>query len=354
MRGSIRLFRVQGISINIHVTFFFLLFLFMYGGIKGVVLILGVFCFVTLHELSHSFVAQKMGIRVREITLLPIGGVASMTKMPEKPSEEFLIAIAGPLLNIAVIVIFYFPLLLFFGNNLLFGFFREGPSLATWPSVIIYIYWVNLVLAIFNLIPAFPMDGGRILRSVLAGRMGYRKATRIAVNFGHIFALLFGYWGIRGGNFILIAIAIFIYIAASSEEAQVDIRETLKKFIIKDIISSQFRTLEGGTNLSKVLELIFHSHQEDFPVMEDGRMIGFVTRRDIINGIHQHGVQAYISDIMRKNFPALRESDSLNKAQNMMQENGMRALPVVRAGNIIGIVTIEDVTRVYSVMSKRD
>jgi len=353
MRGSIRLFKVFDISINVHMTFFLLLLLFMYGGLKGVVLILGVFFFVTLHELCHSLVAQKLGIKVKEITLLPIGGVASMTRMPEKPSEEFLISIAGPLLNIAVIIIFYFPFYILFGQEMLHGFFVEGPSLKTWSHVFIYIYWVNLILAVFNLIPAFPMDGGRILRSILAQHMNYHKATRIAVNFGHIFAILFGYFGFLRGNILLIVIAIFIYMAASSEELQVDIKETLKKFTIKDIISSQFAALDKEATLSKVLELMFHSHQEDFAIVEEGVMLGFITRNDIINGIHQKGTSAKVTDIMKKDYPMLHEYDTLNRAQEVMQENQVKALPVTRSGSVIGVVTIEDISRVYAVMAKR-
>ena len=352
MRGSIRLFKVSNISINVHMTFFLLLFLAMYGGVKSVVFILGVFCFVTLHELCHSIVAQKLGIRVKEITLLPIGGVASMARMPEKASEEFMISIAGPLMNIAVIVIFYLPLRLILGTDVLHSFFVEGPSLKTWPLVISYIYWINLILAVFNLIPAFPMDGGRILRSILTPRMGYLKATKFAVNLGHIFALIFGYVGLRY-NIFLVFIAIFIYMAASGEGMQVEIKEILKKFRIKDILSKDFLTIDKDSPLSKILELIFHSHQEDFAVVEDSKMIGFVTRRDIIAGMHELGMQASVSSIMSKNVPTLRETDYLNKAQDIMQNSGMKALPVLRGESIVGIVTIEDIMRVYSVMSKR-
>lgn len=350
MKGSIRLFKIQGISINVHITFFLLLFLFLSMGFKWLFLIVAIFCFVTLHELSHSIVAKKFGIQVREITLLPIGGVASMTKMPDKPYQEFLISLAGPLFNIAVVIVFFLPLYYLLGPEVLF----HHLSVKTFPLTIAHIYWINLILALFNLIPAFPMDGGRILRAILAQKMGYQKATKIAVNFGHVFALLFGYIGLIHGYIILIIIAVFVYMAASSEELQVDIRETLKKFTIKDILPSQFLTLDENATLAKVLELIFHSHQEDFPVVESGRMVGFVTRHDIISGIHQRGMSVRVSDIMRKKFPVLRESDSLNKAQNIMQENNIKALPVVKgAGSVISVVTIEDITRVYSVMSSR-
>jgi Zn-dependent protease len=349
MRGSIKLFKVADISINIHVTFLLLLFLFLSMGIRWLFLIVAIFCFVTLHELSHSLVAKKFGIRVKEITLLPIGGVASMTKLPDKPYQEFLISLAGPMLNIAVVVIFFLPLYYILGPQVLF----HPLSVKTFPHTIAHIYWINLILAGFNLIPAFPMDGGRILRAVLAGKLGYRRATKIAVNFGHVFALLFGYFGLIHGHIILIIIAVFIYMAASSEELQVNIKETLKKFTIKDIIPPKFIKLEKSATLAKILELIFHSHQEDFPVMEGPRMAGFVTRHDIINGIHTHGTSAEVSLIMRTKVPVVRESDSLDKAQNMMNENNLRALPVIKAGSVIGIVTIEDITRVYSMMAKR-
>ncbi|MBN1354478.1 MAG: CBS domain-containing protein, partial [Candidatus Omnitrophica bacterium] len=214
-------------------------------------------------------------------------------------------------------------------------------------------YWINLILALFNLIPAFPMDGGRILRALLAQKLGYQRATKIAVNFGHVFALIFGYIGLMNSHIILIIIAVFIYMAASSEELHVDIKETLKNFRIKDIVSAQFITLNKETTLQKILELVFHSHQEDFPIVEDDRYLGFVTRNDIIKGIHQHGISAKVSAIMRNDVPVLRESDPLDKAQNKMQEYSIKALPVMRGESVIGVVTIEDISRVYTVMGGR-
>ncbi|OGW75476.1 MAG: hypothetical protein A2Z72_07210 [Omnitrophica bacterium RBG_13_46_9] len=350
MKGSIKIFKIADISINIHVTFFLLLLIFLNMGMRWLFLIVGIFCFVTLHELSHSLVARKFGIKVKEITLLPIGGVASMSKMPDKPYQEFLISLAGPMLNIFIVIVFYFPLRLWLGAEVLHQF---PLSVGTWKLVFAHIYWINLILAVFNLIPAFPMDGGRILRALLAQKMDYQKATKIAVNFGHLFALLFGYIGLIQGHIVLIVIAVFIYMAASSEEMQVDIRETLKKFYIKDIMPSRFLTLQKDTTVSKVLELIFHSHQEDFPIVEGDRMIGFVTRSDIINGIHTLGTSGNIYDIMRKDVPVLREYDSLNKAQNIMQEYNIKSLPVIRDGRVVGVITIEDITRVYAVMAVR-
>lgn len=229
MRGSIKLFNIFGISINIHITFLLLLILFLSGGIRWLFLITGVFCFVTLHEVCHSMMARYYGIEVREITLLPIGGIASISSMPKKPMQEFFISIAGPVFNLAVIVIFYHPMKVLLGQEVLF---HRPLSTVTWPLTLAYLYWVNLMLAAFNLIPAFPMDGGRVLRSLLAGRIGYVKATKFAVGLGHIFAIGFAYFGIINFNIVLVTIAIFIYMAASNEGYRVDVKEALKKIKI--------------------------------------------------------------------------------------------------------------------------
>ncbi len=349
MRGSIRLFKIFGISINIHITFFLLLLLVIPGGIRWVSLVIGVFFFVTVHELCHSLTAKYFGITVSEITLLPIGGVSSMTRMPEKPSQELLISIAGPLSNIVILAAFFFPARYLLGPDVLF----HPLSTQTWPLTIAYLYWINLMLAGFNLIPAFPMDGGRVLRALLAARLGYQKATKIAVNFGHAFALIFAYFGIIRLNIILIVIAVFIYTAASGEEAQVDVKETLKKFKVRDILPRDFISLSNGTTLAKVLELIFHSHQEDFPIVDGKALVGFVTRQDIMQGMHQYGMNKSVGEVMRRVFPKVKDTDPLIKVQGIMHEKGMRALPVVKDGEVVGIITIEDISRIYAIASQR-
>ena len=350
MRGSIKLFEVFGISIKIHITFFLLLLLVLPGGLKWLFLVVAVFFFVTVHELCHSLMAKRFGIAVREITLLPIGGISSMAKMPEKPSQEFLISIAGPLSNIAIIVIFFFPMKYLVGEQILF----HPLSTLSWKSTLAYVYWINLMLAGFNLLPAFPMDGGRILRALLTTWLGYRKATKIAVTLGHLFALAFAYFGIvQRFNVILILIAVFIYMAASNEEAQVDLKEILKKFRVRDILPREFLTLAGDTTLAKVLELIFHSHQEDFPVVDGNDMVGFVTRQDIMVNIHNFGMEKKVSEVMRTRFPKVKETDSLIKVQSIMNENQIGALPVMKDDKVAGVVTLEDIGRVYAMASQK-
>lgn len=347
MRGSIKLFRVFGISINIHVTFLLLIVLFLTAGPKWLFLLAAVFTFVTIHELCHSVVAQRFNVKVKEITLLPIGGVSSMSKMPENPVQELLISLAGPASNIVIILLFFFPMKLLVGKEVLF----HRLSTETWPLTFAYAYWINLILAGFNLLPAFPMDGGRVLRAILARSMGYQKGTHIAAMFGHLFALAFAYFGIIKFNIILIAIAVFIYIAASSEEAQVDIRESLKKFRVRDILPRDFLSIKPSMTLASALELIYHSHQEDFPVMDEGALVGFLTRLDIMKNIHEFGAGKAVAEAMRKQFPKVKDTDPLLKVQAIMQENGMRALPVVSDGRVIGVVTLEDIGKAYAISS---
>jgi len=350
MKGSINLFKVFGININIHITFLLLpMIFFMLIGAKGAFFIIVVFTCVTFHELSHSLVAKRFGIEVKDITLLPIGGVASMTSLPEKPSQELLISIAGPMFNITLAALLYFPLLALIGKEAL----AWPPSWESWPKTIAYVFWMNPILAIFNLLPAFPMDGGRILRALLARKLDYRKATSIAANFGHLFALIFGYVGLVHGSIFLILIAVFIYMAASSEEMQVDVRETIKRFYVKDVLPEKFLTLSKDVPLNKVLELIFHSHQEDFPVVEDHKLIGFVTRNDIIATVHQFGTGRLVKDVMRNDFPTVSSKDFLTEAQKKMETSGFKALPVLNNGKLAGIISLEDISRVYTVMSKK-
>lgn len=316
------------------------------------VLVLIVFACVTLHELTHSLTAKRFGIKVRDITLLPIGGVASMDKMPDNPKQEFVISIAGPMTNIVLAAILFS---IFYSTPWIPRIVLLNPTGGnTWQHTFALIPWINVALAAFNLLPAFPMDGGRLLRSILASKMDYRKATKIAVNIGHVFAIIFGYIGFINRHPLLILIAIFIYIAASAEESHVNLKETLKGFRVRDILGTQFLTLDKHTTISRVLELVFHSHQEDFPVMEGDNMVGFVTRGDIIKALHNSGPNTPISDIMRIDIPIVTPEDKLIKVQHIMEENQIKALPVMRNSVVCGVITLEDIGRIYSIMAQRE
>lgn len=349
MRGSIKLFEVFGISIRIHFTFLLLPLIFGYSyGLRGVFLIFFVFCCVTFHELCHSLQAKHFGVQVDHIILLPIGGIAGMKSIPEKPSQEFKISIAGPLFNITLALVLFLPAYFLLGAENLFH-----PGIESWPKTFAYAFWINPILALFNLLPAFPMDGGRVLRAFLAQRMDYVKATRIAVGFGHTFAVLFGFWGLTSFNPILVIIAFFIFMAASSEGMQVELKATLRRFSVKDVLPEQFVSVSAFSPISQVLGITLHSHQEDFPVVEGGKLIGLLTRADIIMAVHQFGMQKLVKDVMRKDFPVVRVSDPLIKAHKLMQEWQIKAVPVLNRSQIAGIISLEDISRVYLLMSGR-
>ncbi len=233
MSASFRLCRIFGIQIKVHATFILLplilgfIYTQNYGlavGIRSVVLVLLVFACVLAHELSHSLRAKKYGIQTPEIMLYPIGGVANMQRIPREPMKEFSISIVGPLSNFLIALVLFLPLYFILGKENLFN-----PSLATWPQTIANVFWINPVLGLFNLIPAFPMDGGRMLRSLLASRMSYQKATGISVTVGHIFAILFALLGIWFKHWMLLLIAVFVFRSASNEKMIVLYEEELRK-----------------------------------------------------------------------------------------------------------------------------
>lgn len=356
MRGSFRLTRVLGIDIDIHITFFLLLGLFfLLMGPKGLVLIVGIFFFVTIHELCHSLAALHFGIKVKRITLLPIGGVASMQEIPQKPYQELIISLAGPASNVIIVLLFYFPLRMFLGEETLMYPLLVITGQAKYTgqfNVLAHIYWINLVLAVFNMIPAFPMDGGRILRALLSYRMTRRNATRIAVRLGHIFALLFAYFGIVYGHIFLLIIAVFIYIAASGEGMQVMVQETIKKYSVRDVLARDFVHVTRDTPLSKVLEMTFHTHQEDYAVMEGDHLAGVITRKEVIRGVHIKGKDMLVGDIMRIDIPPVKVTTSLDVVQKLMQKHGTNAMPVERRGHVVGMVTLDDINRVYIMMGE--
>lgn len=346
----IKLFTIFGISIEMHISFLILPLIFGFAaGIKGVVLILGVFTLVTLHELCHSLVARRFGVRVQKIVLLPVGGVASMGSLPEKPSQELKIALAGPLFNITLAAILTYPTYYLLGHTIFFSM-----NVSSWLNVVAYLYWLNIILAIFNLMPAFPMDGGRALRAILAMMMPFQKATKIAVSLGYAFLFLFAAWGIMYRNFWLVIIALFLYIGATQEASQVDIKETLKKLKVKDILPEKFISVTSDTKLSKILEMIFHSHQEDFAVIDNGILVGILTRADIISAVHQHGVEKAAGEIMIKSFPSASPSDSLTKVHRIMEESQLKAIPIKEAGRFLGLISTEDIARIYALMSARE
>lgn len=343
MRWSLKILEVSGIPIRVHLTFFLL---FVWIGFASasvgasipmnILFISVVFACVVLHELGHSLVAQRFGIRVQDITLLPIGGVARLERMPEKPRQEFLVAIAGPLVNVLIAGALY-ALIRAQGD---FGRL-EGVSALTGPFLL-RLWLTNVFLVAFNLLPAFPMDGGRVLRALLAQRIGFLRATQIAARVGQGMALLFGLWGLFG-NPLLLFIALFVYMGAEQEASLAQMRAAFQNVPVQSAMVTEFRSLSPSDPVGVAVERLLSGSQQDFPVVEADRVVGIVTRSDLLRVLAERGPAAVVRDIMRADVETVGPFEMLDRVLTRMQASGIPMVPVVYGGRLLGLLTMENV-----------
>ncbi len=362
MSWSLRLFRVRGIEIRVHVTFLLILVWAAYswgdqakgwlqGALLGVVVTLLLFLCVTLHELAHSLTAQRYGVKVISIMLLPIGGVSQMEEMPSKPAQELLVALAGPATNVVIAA-----LLLLIGRlvgvsiGASLGQLSIGLWAAKWSSLLPYMVWANAFLALFNLLPAFPMDGGRVLRALLALRLDYARATTVAMAVGQVLAVLLGLWGFISGNLSLILVAIFVYMGAGAEGREVEVKNVLQQMRVRGAMSHDVKTLSPLDPLIHAVESILQGHQSNFPVLEEGRLVGLLLENDILVALHQGGTGGAVGQVMRREFPVVHPEESLFEAQKHMAERRIGAVPVVEGEVLVGLLTIQDVSEAYRLL----
>jgi Zn-dependent protease/CBS domain-containing protein len=357
MKWSYKIITIFGIPLKMHITFPMLiiayaaLFGYEYGmaaALRGAILISILFVFVVLHELAHSRQAQKYGVKVRDVTLLPIGGVSNMESMPSEPQQELKMALAGPLTSLALGFI-VLGLDYVAGYKILdFSFEKIATS---WSYIPVYLGWINIFLAFFNLLPAFPMDGGRVVRAYLAERMNYARATRVAASIGKGFAILFGIAGLLINPF-LIFIAFFVYLGASSEEQGAIVGEVLKDLRVKNVMNAQCSSVPAETTLAQIVESIFHGTCGGvIPVTEHGTYIGVATRDDILSAIHEHGLGVQLGKIVRRDVASVTGEESLNEVYRKMQQNQRNAFAVVEKGELVGVITLEDLGRAYALKS---
>ncbi|WP_075217255.1 site-2 protease family protein [Mongoliimonas terrestris] len=347
MSWSIPLGRVFGSEIRIHLTFLILLLWigfasYTQGGraaaIDGVLFMVAVFACVTLHELGHAVAAKRYGIETPDITLLPIGGLARLARMPEKPGEEMVIAIAGPLVNVVIAI-----MLMLVGARL------DPGALATVEqaeaSFIDRLAAVNVFLVLFNLIPAFPMDGGRVLRALLALRLGRRRATEIAAAIGQGVAFVFGAMGLFGGNAILVFIAIFVYLAASAEAGQTGLMERARKMRVSEAMIRSFESLSPTDTVDQAADALIRTTQREFPVVDGGgRLRGFLTRDAMIRALKATGPTTPVLEVMAADVPAVRPQDWLELALRLMSEKEIPLAAVLDPdGRLVGYISQENV-----------
>jgi Zn-dependent protease len=346
MKWSLRIGDVAGIGIYVHATFLILLAWVaiahylqrnsLADAMSGLVFIVILFAIVVLHELGHALTARHFGITTRDITLWPIGGVARLERMPEDPKQELLVALAGPAVNV------------FLAAGLLFVHLSTA-SLPTISDVTLVggqllakLFWVNVSLAVFNLIPAFPMDGGRVLRAILAMRGDYVRATQKAASIGQGIAMMLGFAGLFFNPF-LVFIALFVWIAAAQESSLVQMKSALSGIPASHAMIREFHTLAADDPLARAVELTLAGFQQDFPVLVGDRLVGVLTRADLLKAIAGKGEQALVREAMQSGFETADPSEMLESVFARLQACGCHSLPIVRAGRLEGMLTMDNV-----------
>jgi Zn-dependent protease len=357
MSWSFPIGTVKGTVIRLHVTF--LLFLLWIGvshyaqggqraAFEGVLFISLLFACVLLHEFGHVFAARRYGVQTPDITLLPIGGVARLERIPEKPSEELVVALAGPAVNVVIAAVLFLVL----GGlpSMDDGTQVQNPGV----GLLGRLAWVNISLVVFNLIPAFPMDGGRVLRALLAARLGYARGTRIAAGVGQAVAFALGLAGLFG-NPLLIFIALFVYMGAASEASAAQMRDASRGMIASDAAETRFEGLSPTATVEDAVERLLRTSQHDFPVVDGaGRLRGVVTRDDIIRALRERGPEAPVLEVMRRDVPVVHHRQPLDEALRTMREGGHPAVGIVDAdGRLVGLVTPENVGELMMVQAAR-
>ncbi|MBI3046700.1 MAG: site-2 protease family protein [Acidobacteria bacterium] len=354
MKWSWKLAHVAGIGVYMHATFLLLIGWVALGHwlaehslaavLTGIAFILGLFACVVLHEFGHALTARRYGIATRDITLLPIGGIARLERMPEQPRQELLVALAGPAVNVVIAAALYGSMEATTGLTPVAELdVMHGPILER-------LMFVNLWLVGFNLLPAFPMDGGRVLRALLATRMEYTRATQIAATIGQGTALAFGFLGLVGNPF-LVFIALFVWIGAAQEASMVQMKAALAGIPVSRAMISEFRTLSPGDVLDRAVDLLITSAQRDFPVVDDGRVIGLLLHRDLPAALTRHGRTARVAEVMRRDFRMVDSHEMLEVAFRRLQACECHAVPVMHGGRLVGLVTMDNIGEFVSLQA---
>jgi Zn-dependent protease/CBS domain-containing protein len=354
MGWSIPIFRIAGIQLRIHITFLLLIAWLAFGyytqggsavAASRVIFVLLLFLCVVLHEFGHAFAAKAFGINTPDITLLPIGGVARLERMPEEPMQELVIAVAGPMVNVVIAL----GLLIAGGAQ---AFVNPSTSAMEGGGLITQLMTINILLVLFNLLPAFPMDGGRVLRALLATRLSYARATQVAASIGQGFAFVFGFIGLIWNPF-LIFIALFVYIGASQEAALAQMKDVSRRFPVSSAMVREFRTLPESATLQEAVDALLATSQHDFPVVnETGNVAGVLTRHDLIAALRKNDPALRVSDVMRRDIPTVTTGTRFEEAFRIMQECNCPAVPVLDSmKRLVGLLTPENVTELMMIQS---
>ena len=358
MGWSFAIGSVKGTVIRVHVTF--LLFLLFIGfanlarggapaAAQSIVFILLLFLCVVLHEFGHVFTARRYGVQTPDVTLLPIGGVARLERVPEHPGQELLIALAGPAVNVVIAGVLFLAL---GGTRPADGVDMTDPG----AGMLYRLLAVNIFLAVFNLIPAFPMDGGRVLRALLAYKLGYARGTEIAAGVGQGVAFLFGIWGLVAGNALLVFIALFVFLGAVAEAQAVQLRMVGRGLLATDGMVRRFEALRAESSIADAADALIRTTQHEFPVVDDaGRLQGMLTRDCIVKALRREGPTARVEAAMRTDIPTIQCRQSLEAATRLLQEKRVPAVGVTASdGRLVGYITAENVGEMIMLAPARE
>ncbi len=353
MTWSWKIGQVAGIDLYVHATFLLLIgWMFISYWLKGasletalvgVAFVLALFASVVAHELGHALTARRYGIQTRDIILLPIGGVARLERMPDEPQQEFWVALAGPLTSLALAAALFVGLLVTGTLESL------GSVSATGGSFVERLMLANLSLALFNLLPAFPMDGGRVLRALLARKMGHTRATQMAATLGQAVALVFGFVGLLSDPF-LVLIAVFVWFGASQEAGDAQVRSSLHGIPANRAMLTDFHALSARAQLSDAVRLVIAGSQRDFPVLDDyGHAVGILSEKDLVVALAHQGAEAPVAEVMRRDYPTAESQEPLEVATARLRESEGRTMVVLRAGQMVGLLTMDNLGEFLSI-----
>jgi Zn-dependent protease len=353
---SLTIGRIQGIDIKLHPSFLLIALWVVYhwgfrqnsgigGTIYGLFLVLSIFCLVLLHELGHSMMAHEYGLRVRDITLVPFGGIARIEQMPARPRAEAMISVAGPLVNLAIALLLL-PLLLMVGlasgSDSLQDFARFGLGDVSLTGFLFYLLLANLTLAVFNLLPAFPMDGGRILRAGVTPIVGRQGATTVAVTIGITLGILIGILGLLSGEYLIVLVMGFVILAALAEGRAVRLEESMRRLRV-----GQFAVWDrGGVSPDDPIAMALRQGARDLAVTDNGQLVGMVWRQQLIDAMSHGGLQRKISEVMDRRFVSIGSDRSVHEAQRIMNDTGQWTIPVADAGQYRGLFTVDRLVHV--------
>jgi len=352
VRWSLKIGRVSGIGLYLHVTLLLLFGLIAYAGFVemgtrgaawSLALVAVILTCIMLHELGHSLIAQRLGVQVRSITLLPIGGVAALKSIPEKPWHEIAITLAGPTVNLAIAV----ALMPFTGLPPHLFLISMPYDIHSFLATVVN---ANLTLFVFNFIPAFPMDGGRLFRALLALVMSFPRATVIAAMVGQGLAILFVLVGLKFSLW-LVVIGVFIFIGAEGEEKIVRTRSLLRDLEVEEVMARDFVVLAPTATVMRGLEMVYHTGQNDFPVMDGDRLLGIASRQDMLDTANRLGRDVPVREAMDTGLPSVPPDARLSQVYETMMVEGYQSLPVVRDGQLIGLLSHDNISRYLLVQS---